>query len=606
MCGIVGYIGPKDSVGILLDGLKRLEYRGYDSSGVAVLKEGRIELRRSVGKLEKLNIELGKKPLTGNIGIGHTRWATHGRPSEQNAHPHLEGGVAVVHNGIIENYLALKEELLGEGAKFKSETDTEIISHLIHREIKRGRTLDEAVRAAIKLIKGTYALAAISESEPDKVVAARMECPLILGIGKGESILSSDIPAILNITRHAIFLKDGEMVTMSKEGAEITTFDGQKVTREPSVISWSPIMAEKGGYKHFMLKEIFEQPRAMTDTFRGIVMEEAGDVFLNKFNIPLDEIKRIYIVACGTSWHAGLVGKSLIESFFKVPTEVDLASEFRYRDPLIDKNCLVISISQSGETADTLAAVKEVKRRGAHTISVCNVMESSLTRETDWSFMTHAGPEIGVASTKAFTTQLTALYLIALYMGRTSGRISREAGVALIQELVRLPKKVDLILDKAGVIETLAKKYFHYRDFIYLGRGLNFPIALEGALKLKEISYIHAEGYAAGEMKHGPIALIDEDMPVVAIAPKDASYPKMLGNMEEVKARGGRLIAVVNDGDNEASCKADDVVSIPGTSVYLTPILMSVPLQLLAYHIAVLKGTDVDQPRNLAKSVTVE
>jgi len=606
MCGIVGYIGPKDSVGILLDGLKRLEYRGYDSSGVAVLNGGRIELRRSVGKLEKLNVELGKKPLSGNIGIGHTRWATHGRPSEQNAHPHLEGGVAVVHNGIIENYLALKEELMKEGAKFKSETDTEIISHLIHREIKKGRTLDEAVRASIRLIKGTYALAAISESEPDKVVAARMECPLILGVGKGESILSSDIPAILNITRQAIFLKDGEMVTMSKDGAEITTFDGQKVTREPSVISWSPIMAEKGGYKHFMLKEIFEQPRAITDTFRGIVMEEAGDVFLNRFTIPLNEIKRIYIVACGTSWHAGLVGKSLIESFFKVPTEVDLASEFRYRDPLIDRNCLVISISQSGETADTLAAVKEVKRRGARTISICNVMESSLTREADWSFMTHAGPEIGVASTKAFTTQLTALYLIALYLGRTSGKVSREAGVALIQELVRLPKKVDLILDKAEEIEALAKRYFHYRDFIYLGRGLNFPIALEGALKLKEISYIHAEGYAAGEMKHGPIALIDEDMPVVAIAPRDASYPKMLGNIEEVKARGGRLIAFVNEGDSEASGKADDVVRVPETSVYLTPVLMCVPLQLLAYHIAVLKGTDVDQPRNLAKSVTVE
>lgn len=606
MCGIVGYVGPKDSVGILMGGLKRLEYRGYDSSGLAVFKEGKIELRRSVGKLEKLAAELVKRPLVGNVGIGHTRWATHGRPSEQNAHPHIEGGVAVVHNGIIENYLTLKEELLKEGASFKSETDTEILSHLICREMKKGLDLAGAVRAAVRLVKGTYALAAICESEPGKVVGARMECPLILGIGERESILSSDIPAILDITREAIFLKDGEIVTITDDGAEITTFDGKKVTREPSVINWSPVMAEKGGYRHFMLKEIFEQPRALTDTFRSLILEESGDVYLNGFDIPLDKVKRVYIVACGTSWHAGLVGRSLIEDFFRVPVEVDLASEFRYRNALIDEDCLVISISQSGETADTLAAIKEVRRCGGRTISICNVMESSLTRETDWSFMTHAGPEIGVASTKAFTTQLVALYLIALYMGRKSGRIGQEEGVALIQELVRLPKKVERVLDGASGIESLAKKYFHYRDFIYLGRGLNYPIALEGALKLKEISYIHAEGYAAGEMKHGPIALIDEDMPVVALAPRDASYPKMLGNIEEVKARGGRIIAVVTEGDTEAGTKADDIVSIPAASAYLTPVLMAVPLQLLAYHIAVLKGTDVDQPRNLAKSVTVE
>jgi glucosamine--fructose-6-phosphate aminotransferase (isomerizing) len=606
MCGIVAYVGPKDSVGVLLDGLKRLEYRGYDSSGIAVFKSDKIELRRSVGKLHKLCTELDKKPLGGNIGIGHTRWATHGRPSEQNAHPHIEGGVAVVHNGIIENYLALKEELMAEGAKFKSETDTEILSHLICREIKRGRSLVEAVRASVKLVKGTYALAAMCESEPDRIVGARMECPLILGIGDEESILSSDIPAILNITRKALFLKDGEMVTITKQGAQVETFDGVKVDRTPTVVNWSPIMAEKNGYRHFMLKEIFEQPRAITDTFRGIVTEETGDVFLNKFDIPLEEIKRIYLVACGTSWHAALVGKFLIEEFFQVPTEVDLASEFRYRSPLVDKNCLVISVSQSGETADTLAAVKECKRKGARTISICNVMESSLTRESEWSFMTHAGPEIGVASTKAFTTQLTAFYLLALYMGRRSGKVSNEAAVALVQELVRLPKKLEQVLEQAPAIEALAKKYFHLRDFIYLGRGLNYPIALEGALKLKEISYIHAEGYAAGEMKHGPIALIDENMPVVAMAPKDASYPKMLGNMEEVKARGGRLIAIVNIGDTEACQKADDIICVPEASTHLMPIIMSVPLQLLAYHIAVLKGTDVDQPRNLAKSVTVE
>ncbi len=606
MCGIVGYIGEKEAADVLLEGLKKLEYRGYDSSGLAVVNDGKVNLRRAVGKLDRLTQEVKKRPLEGRIGIGHTRWATHGRPSEANAHPHMEGGVAVVHNGIIENYLALKEELTGEGAKFKSETDTEIISHLIHREIKRGKTLVEAVRETVKYIKGTFAMAAVSEHEPDKIVAARMECPLILGIGKREAMLSSDIPAILDITRRAIFLKDGEMVILTKEGASITDFDGREVKREPSTIDWSPIMAEKGGYRHFMLKEIFEQPRAIADTFRGLLMEESGDVFLDKFNIPLDSIERVYIVACGTSWHAGLVGKFFFEEFFRTPTEVDLASEFRYRNPLVNNKTLVIAISQSGETADTLAAIKEVKRRGASTIAVCNVMESSLTREAGWSLMTHAGPEIGVASTKAFTTQLIALYMLALYFGRRSGNVDSETGGALIQELLRLPKKIEETLAVAPAIESLAKKYCHLRDFIYLGRGLNHPIALEGALKLKEISYIHAEGYAAGEMKHGPIALIDEDMPVVALAPDDQSYPKMLGNMEEVKARGGRLIAVVNVDDVEASQKADDIIRVPAASVHLTPVILAVPLQLLAYHIAVLKGTDVDQPRNLAKSVTVE
>ncbi|MFQ5735777.1 MAG: glutamine--fructose-6-phosphate transaminase (isomerizing) [Thermodesulfobacteriota bacterium] len=606
MCGIVGYVGRRDAMGVLLDGLKKLEYRGYDSSGIAVLDGGSIEMRRAVGKLHNLSGEVEKRPLSGHVGIGHTRWATHGRPTEQNAHPHLEGGVAVVHNGIIENYLALREELAAEGASFKSETDTEILSHLIHREIKAGADLTGAVRAAVRHVTGTFALAAISEDEPDRVVGARMECPLILGLGKDEAILSSDIPAILNVTNRAIFLKDGEIVTVTNDGVEITTFDGKGVEREPSKITWTPVMAEKGGYRHFMLKEIFEQPRAIADTFRSLVLEEAGDVSLDRFEIPLDEIDRIYIVACGTSWHAAMVGKYLFEDFFRVPVEVDLASEFRYRNPLINGRTLVISISQSGETADTLAAVREVKRLGARTISICNVMESSLTREVDWSFMTHAGPEIGVASTKAFTTQLTALYILALYCGRASGRVSPQAGVSLIQELVRLPKKLERALDGAPQIEALAKKYFHFRDFIYLGRGLNFPIALEGALKLKEISYIHAEGYAAGEMKHGPIALIDEDMPVVLLAPKDQSYPKMLGNMEEVKARGGRILAVVNEGDVDASRSADDVIMVPETSVHLTPIIMTIPLQFLAYYIAVLKGTDVDQPRNLAKSVTVE
>ncbi|MBI5902111.1 MAG: glutamine--fructose-6-phosphate transaminase (isomerizing) [Deltaproteobacteria bacterium] len=606
MCGIVAYSGPKNACEVLLDGLKRLEYRGYDSSGIAVIKDNGIELRRSVGKLDKLVAEVNKRPVEGRIGIGHTRWATHGRPSEQNAHPHVEGGVAVVHNGIIENYLVLKEELQKQGAKFKSETDTEILSHLIHREIKKGRGLEDAVREAVKHIKGTYAIAAISEAEPDRIVGARMECPLILGIGRDEAVLASDIPPILNLTRKAVFLNDGEMVTITGQDAKITTFDGKEVKRAPSVIDWSPVMAEKGGYRHFMLKEIFEQPRAITDTFRGIIKEESGDVFLNRFDIPIDGIERIYIIACGTSWHAGLVGKFYFEDFMRVPVEVDLASEFRYRNPLVDGKTLVVSISQSGETADTLAAIKEARKRGAHTIAVCNVMESSLTREAHWSLMTHAGPEIGVASTKAFTTQLTALYLLGVYFGRRSGNVTIEVGKALIQDLVRLPKRIEEALDRAGYVEALAKKYFHFRDFIYLGRGMNYPIALEGALKLKEISYIHAEGYAAGEMKHGPIALIDEDMPVVALAPKGPSYPKMLGNMEEVKARGGRLIAIVNDNDAEASGRADDIITVPECAPHLTPILLSVPLQLLAYHIAVLKGTDVDQPRNLAKSVTVE
>ncbi len=606
MCGIVGYIGAREASDVLLEGLKKLEYRGYDSSGVAVVKDGKVGLRRAVGKLDRLVAEVKKRPLAGHMGIGHTRWATHGRPSEANAHPHMEGGVAVVHNGIIENYLSLKEVLVGEGAKFKSETDTEIISHLIHREIKMGKTLVEAVRATVRLIKGTFAMAAVSEHEPDKIVAARMECPLIVGIGRHESILSSDIPAILSVTRRAVFLKDGEMAVLSRDATIITDFAGKEIKREPTTIDWSPIMAEKGGYRHFMLKEIFEQPRAVADTFRGLLMEESGDVFLDGLDMPAGSIDRIYIVACGTSWHAGLVGKYFFEEFFKVPTEVDLASEFRYRNPLVGKKTLVIAISQSGETADTLAAIKEVKKRGASTIAVCNVVESSLTRETGWSLMTHAGPEIGVASTKAFTTQLIALYMLALYFGRRSGNVDAETGVALIQELLRLPKKLEETLSVAPAVENIAKKYSHLRDFIYLGRGLNHPIALEGALKLKEISYIHAEGYAAGEMKHGPIALIDEDMPVVALAPNDRSYPKMLGNMEEVKARGGRLIAIVNTDDIEASQKADDVIKVPPASMHFTPVILSVPLQLIAYHIAVLKGTDVDQPRNLAKSVTVE
>ena len=605
MCGIVGYTGPRPAAEVLLGGLKRLEYRGYDSSGMAVLDNGSISLRRSEGKLSALTAVLEGEPLSGATGIGHTRWATHGRPSQRNAHPHVEGAVAVVHNGIIENYLALKGELAGEGAEFKSETDSEIISHLLNRALAAGSDLAGAVRSAVRLIKGSFAFAAVSEAEPDTIVAARMECPLVVGLSDGETILSSDITAILDITRRALFVHDGEIVVVTKGSVELTDFDGNPVEREEVHIDWSPVMAEKGGYRHFMLKEIFEQPSAVTNTFRPIIDEGSGTVFLDGFEIDLKRVDKLFIIACGTSWHAALSGKYIFEELCSVPVEVDLASEFRYRNPLVTPSTLIIAISQSGETADTLAAVAEAKRRGAAVISICNVMESSLTREADWSFMTHAGPEIGVASTKAFTTQLTALYLLAVHFGSTLGRIDGARGTELIHDLITLPKKIEAVLEGAASIEKLAKRYFHHRDFIYIGRGINFPIALEGALKLKEISYIHAEGYAAGEMKHGPIALIDEDMPVVALAPRDKTYPKMLSNMEEVSARLGRLIAVVNEGATEVSSKID-TITVPEASVFLTPIILTVPLQLLAYYIAVKKGTDVDQPRNLAKSVTVE
>jgi len=629
MCGIVGYIGTKDASEVLLDGLKRLEYRGYDSAGVAVISDAfacvlgphagkasrapdaskKIDVRRSVGKLINLEKKVHSHPVKGHIGIGHTRWATHGRPSEENAHPHVESGVAVVHNGIIENYLPLKEMLKKQGAVFKSETDTEILAHLISRKMKAGKGFEDAVRETLKEVKGSYAIVVISKDEPDKIIGARMECPLVVGIGDSEGFIASDIPALLNHTRKMIFLDDGEIVTITKNEIEIKNIEGKEVKKTPREIDWSPVMAEKGGYRHFMLKEIFEQARAVTDTFRGRISGETGNIIFDDFKIAekdLKAIEKIYIIACGTSWHAGLVGKFLIEEFCRIPTEVDLGSEFRYRNPLADKKTLVIAVSQSGETLDTLAAVKEAKRKGSKIVSICNVIESSIARESDNVIYTHAGPEIGVASTKAFTTQLAALYLLSINIAIKLGSVTRETAKELIQELVRLPKKIETALSDEPKIEAIAKRYFHLRDFLYLGRGISYPVALEGALKLKEISYIHAEGYPAGEMKHGPIALIDEDMPVVVLAPKDATYPKILGNIEEVKARGGRVIAVVNEGDNEASKKADDVIIIPGASHHLTPILLTIPLQLLAYHIAVMKGTDVDQPRNLAKSVTVE
>ena len=611
MCGIVGYIGDREATEVLLEGLRRLEYRGYDSSGIAGFNDGTIDLRRSVGKLAGLDERVSREPLPGKVGIGHTRWATHGRPTEENAHPHIEGGVAVVHNGIIENYLVLRDELKRAGAEFTSETDTEILAHLISREVGAGYPLEEAVIRALRHVKGAYAIGVISESEPDKIVGARKECPLIVGLGDGEALLSSDIPAILDITRRAIFLDDGEVVTITRESVTVKSIDEEsgeahEVTKGVKRIDWSPVMAEKGGYRHFMLKEIIEQPTAITDTFRGNILEETGDIFFNDLNVDLTKIDRIYLIGCGTSWHACLVGKFLIEKFTRIPVEVDLGSEFRYRDPLVSERTLVIGVSQSGETADTLAAIREAKNKGGLVLSICNVIESSITREADWSLMTHAGPEIGVASTKAFTTQLTAFFMLALFMGRRIGTVDEGAGIEMIKELIKLPLKIEKVLDEESKIEEIAKRYSHYSDFLYLGRSLNYPIALEGALKLKEISYIHAEGYPAGEMKHGPIALIDEDMPVVVLAPKDGSYHKVLANMEEVKARDGIVIGIVTEGDSLAEERSDDIITVPEVPHYLNPILLSIPLQLLAYHVAVLKGTDVDQPRNLAKSVTVE
>ena len=608
MCGIVGYVGNKDAVPILLDGLRRLEYRGYDSAGVAVIHNEKVERRRSIGKLINLDQQIKKEPISGTPGIGHTRWATHGRPSEENAHPHKSGPVVVVHNGIIENYLHLKDILKKEGHIFESETDTEVIAHLIAKHLK-GSDFEAAVKKSLKELKGAYAIAVLCEKEPGKMIAAKNGCPLVVGLGENENFIASDIPAILNYTRRMIFLEDGDIVIINNEGLRLENMEGAAVVRVPKEITWSPTMAEKGGYRHFMLKEIFEQPTAITDTFRGRVSEESGDIYLNEVGLSKEDIlgiRKIVFVSCGTSWHSSLVGKFLIEEFCRIPVEVDYASEFRYRDPIVDSSTLFIAISQSGETADTLAAIREAKGKGAKVLSICNVVDSSIARESHGVIYTHAGPEIGVASTKAFTCQLVALYLLTLYLGRNTGRISEELAKEMVSELVRLPRNIEEILKLNKDIEGLAKTYMHARDFLYLGRGINYPIALEGALKLKEISYIHAEGYPSGEMKHGPIALIDEEMPVVVLVPKGKNYEKVLSNLEEVKARGGRIIAVGTSGDKEMAVKADKVIYIPETSDALTPVLLSVPLQLLAYHIAVHKGTDVDMPRNLAKSVTVE
>jgi len=613
MCGIVGYIGPKDPVEVLVEGLRRLEYRGYDSAGVALLDDaGKIAIRRAPGKLRDLEAVIAREPLTGTYGLGHTRWATHGRPSEENAHPHRDctGRIVVIHNGIIENYLELKRDLQAAGHRFVTETDTEVVAHAVEQEMKTsGADLPTAFRAVLPRLRGIYSLVAVSADAPRIMVAARLGPPLVVGVGEGEYFVASDIPAILNHTKDMIFVDDHEMVVLRDDGPTFMDLEGRPLTKQTERIPWDPIMAEKGGYKHFMLKEIHEQPRGVRETIVGRVSLESAEIVMDEMNFTDDELRaveRMAIVACGTSWHAGLVGKFLLERLARVPVDVDYASEFRYRSPLIDEKTLPIYISQSGETADTLAALRQAKACGAPTLGICNVQGSMLTREAHGTIYTHVGPEIGVASTKAFTGQLAALVLLAIKMARARGTLTDDQLRELIAHLYHVPAQMEHYLADEGPIKELARKFQHHRDFLYLGRGVNYPIALEGALKLKEISYIHAEGYPAGEMKHGPIALIDEEMPVVAVAPHDHVNEKMLSNIEEVKARSGIVIAVTDREHDALSARADHVIVVPATHELLAPLLTVLPLQLLAYHIALLRGCDVDQPRNLAKSVTVE
>ena len=614
MCGIIGYIGPQPVVPVIIDGLRRLEYRGYDSAGVAVVRDGEVEIRRSAGKLINLEQSIQATPLTGSYGLGHTRWATHGRPTEENAHPHRDGTgrIVVVHNGIIENYLEIKRELIAEGHRFQSETDTEVVAHLVQKESK-GDGLEHAVRRAMTRLRGLFALLLLSADDPLKLVAVRNGPPIVVGIGDGETFVASDVPAILSHTRDVVFLDDGEMVVITPAGAQFTTLDGTVVERRPTRITWDPISAEKAGYKHFMLKEIFEQPHAVRDTVLGRVSLESGQVFLDEMKIPaadLRTIDKITLLACGTSWHAALVGKFMIEELARIPVAVDYGSEYRYRRPIINNRMLAIAITQSGETADTLAALREAKALGARSLAICNVVGSMATRETEGTIYTHAGPEIGVASTKAFTTQLVALYLLALHLSELRGTLATTQLRTHIEALMRLPQVLEDTLRVSDSVEDIAARFHARSDFLYLGRGINYPIALEGALKLKEISYIHAEGYPAGEMKHGPIALIDEQLPIVALATHDHVFEKMVGNIQEAKARGGSIIAITTEGDTTLDelldPKTDCVIAVPATSPLLMPITLSIPLQLLAYSIAVRRGCDVDQPRNLAKSVTVE
>jgi len=612
MCGIVGYVGPRDAVRVILDGLRRLEYRGYDSAGIAVVDGGTLARRRAAGKLQNLEAALEADPLTGAWGIGHTRWATHGRPNEENAHPHTDcsGRLAVVHNGIIENYLALKHRLSRLGHRFVTETDTEVIAHLV--ESHYAGDLEAAVRTALRELEGIYALVFVHRDEPQTLVAARMGPPMVVGLGDAERFLASDVPAALPYTRDFLFLDDGEFVTVTPTTARVSDAQGNAVERPSQHVAWDAVQAEKGGYRHFMLKEIHEQPRAVRDTLVGRIGLEAGELHLEELGQAADGLRdaqRVVLIACGTSWHAALVGKFLIEQLARVPTEVDYGSEFRYREPLVGAGTLAVAISQSGETADTLAAFREAKSRGALTVAICNVQGSMLTREARGTLLTHAGPEIGVASTKAFTSQLVALALLALHLGRLRGTLSAERCRELLEGLTRVPHLMEQVLAQEEAVEALSKRVAAARDFLFLGRGIHYPIALEGALKLKEISYIHAEGYPAGEMKHGPIALIDESLPVVALCPAGRVYEKMLSNVQEVKARGGRVVAVAVAGDARLAGSlgpADALLEVPASAELWSPLLMVLPLQLLAYHVALRAGRDVDQPRNLAKSVTVE
>jgi len=614
MCGIIGYIGVKPVVPVLLDGLRRMEYRGYDSAGVALLSPDGVELRRSAGKLVNLETVLREDPADGVYGVGHTRWATHGRPTEENAHPHRDctGRIVVVHNGIIENYLELKQELQRQGHRFLTETDTEIVAHLVERET-RSDGLENALRRALTHMRGMFALVLVSMEDPEKIVAARNGPPIVVGLGADEFFVASDIPAILSHTRDVVFLGDEEMAVITRSGVEFTDFTGRAVSKTSQRVLWDPIAAEKGGHKHFMLKEILEQPTAARDTILGRVSLDRGRVFLEDLHLSDETIRaidKVTIVACGTSWHAGLVGKYLIETLARVPVEVDYGSEYRYRNPILSPHELVIAITQSGETADTLAALREARGKGARSIAVCNVVGSMVTREADGTVYTHAGPEIGVASTKAFTSQLLALQLLALYFGQTRGTVPAGQMRPHIEQLLHLPQVIDEAIRASAVMEQVAGQFHTRTDFLFLGRGINYPIALEGALKLKEISYIHAEGYPAGEMKHGPIALIDERMPAVMLAPDDGVFDKMLGNVQEAKARGASVIAITSEGDGRMNGVLDTATDVnlpmPRTTPLLTPVVMTIPLQLLAYHIAVRRGCDVDQPRNLAKSVTVE
>jgi glucosamine--fructose-6-phosphate aminotransferase (isomerizing) len=609
MCGIVGYIGHREAAPLILDSLRKLEYRGYDSAGIAVLNDGQVAIQRCEGKLSNLAKLLDRQPMSGAIGIGHTRWATHGKPSETNAHPHRAGDVVVVHNGIIENYLELKEQLAKRGTHFSSETDSEIVAHLVAEKIERGMDFLDAVRRTLREIHGSYALLFLNRRDPKRLIVAKNSTPIVIGWGEGETFIASDIPALLDYTRKVTFLEDGEIGEVTLGSYRLLDGQGKTIHRPVKEITWDAVAAQKGGYPHFMLKEIHDQPRALADTFRGRISLKDGKVALEDIQLSatqVKQIKRFHLVACGTAWHACLVGKFMLEEIAGIPAEVDYGSEFRYRSPLMDPKSVLLMVSQSGETADTLAAVDIARAKKARILSICNVIDSSIPRKSHGVLYTHAGPEISVASTKAFTTQLTALYLFAVALGRLNGKLSAQEARRLLRDLMHLPSWIEKTLEVENEVKEMARDLMHARDFLYLGRGVNYPIALEGALKLKEISYIHAEGYPAGEMKHGPIALIDEKMPVIVLAPRDRYFQKTVSNLKEVESRGGRVVVLTDDTKTTREMASHRVLTLPKASHYLTPIVMTIPLQLLAYYIAVHRGTDVDQPRNLAKSVTVE